>query len=231
MIRVVKMYKKYTSGKQTRIINNNITISVKKGEFALLIGESGAGKSTLLNIISGLEKPDRGRVIINSKPIETYNEKELADFRRENLGFVFQFYNLIPNLTVEENIELVAKMSKNSFEIRDVLKMVGLKDKASSFPNQLSGGEQQRVSIARAIVKKPKILLCDEPTGALDKKTGKEILRLLQDLSLKRQMTVVMVTHSRSFMPMANRVFEITDGKISRKLCNIQPKKVKMLKW
>jgi len=231
MITLTNVCKSYRSGNQRFQVSNNICLNISKGEFALLVGESGAGKSTILNIISGLEKPDSGAVTINGTNICTFNEKKLADFRKDNVGFVFQFYNLIPNLTVRENIELVSKMKRGSFKTEDVLEQTGLSGRINNFPSQLSGGEQQRVSIARAIVKKPKILLCDEPTGALDYKTSKGVLNLLQQLSIEHRMTVVMVTHNRSLLPMADQVFEISDGKIANKTTNKLPKSVNAIDW
>ncbi|MGL4694756.1 ABC transporter ATP-binding protein [Enterococcus larvae] len=231
MIRLASVEKVYSSGEKKFKVSNDISLTVEAGEFAIFVGESGAGKSTILNIISGLEKPDSGSVTINGVDVSRYNENQLADYRKDQVGFVFQFYNLIPNLTVKENVELTARMKGNSHDAKEILEMVGLGHRLNSFPSQLSGGEQQRVSIARAIVKKPDILLCDEPTGALDHQTSKDILSLLQQLSTKNQMTILMVTHNRGLIPMANRVFEVSDGKIQREIKNDRPRYVSSLEW
>lgn len=231
MIRLTSVEKTYSSGERKIKVSDDVSLTVNSGEFAIFVGESGAGKSTILNIISGLEKPDSGYVQINGNDVSRYNENELADYRRDQVGFVFQFYNLIPNLTVKENVELAARMKKNSHDTEEILEIVGLNHRLDSFPSQLSGGEQQRVSIARAIVKKPAILLCDEPTGALDHQTSKDVLGLLQELSVEKKMTVLMVTHNRSLIPMANRVFEVSDGKIKNEIENEQPKFVASLEW
>lgn len=231
MIQLRDVNKKYFMGQANISVSEHIDLQIKKGELAVIVGESGAGKSTLLNIISGLEKPDSGSVKICGQEINCLNEKELSLYRKEQVGFVFQFYNLIANLTVKENVELIARMNKKSFSVEKVLKLVGLTDRMDYFPNQLSGGEQQRASIARAIVKHPKILLCDEPTGALDYETSREILKLLQRLSVKTKMTIVMVTHNRSVIPMANRVFEVGTGKIVNQWENPNPSTVEKLSW
>ncbi|WP_086349329.1 ABC transporter ATP-binding protein [Candidatus Enterococcus clewellii] len=231
MIRLTSVEKIYSSGEGKVRVSDNVNLSVKPGEFAIFTGESGAGKSTILNIISGLERPDSGSVQINGKDVSKYTENELADYRKNQVGFVFQFYNLIPNLTVRENVELAARMKRDSENTEEVLASVGLSHRLDNFPSQLSGGEQQRVSIARAIVKKPDILLCDEPTGALDHQTSKDVLVLLQQLSLKNRMTVLMVTHNRGLTPMANRVFEVSDGKIKKEIENEQPTYVSSLEW
>nr|WP_321387507.1 ABC transporter ATP-binding protein [uncultured Enterococcus sp.] len=231
MIRLTSVEKSYSSGEKKIKVSNDVSLTVEEGEFALFVGESGAGKSTILNIISGLEKPDSGSVKIRGNDVSRYSENELADFRKEQVGFVFQFYNLIPNLTVKENVELAARMKENSHDTKQILKIVGLEHRLNSFPSQLSGGEQQRVSIARAIVKKPDILLCDEPTGALDQQTGKDVLALLQQLSVDNGMTVLMVTHNRGLIPMANRVFEISDGRVQKETKNEKPIVVSSLEW
>lgn len=231
MIELKKVSKSYTSGGVPFMVSKNITLHIKRGEFAILLGESGTGKSTILNVISGLETVDQGQVIINNIDISSYSQNKLADFRKENLGFVFQTYNLIPNLTVRENVELIAKMKKDSLDVEMILDQVGLSHRLDSFPNQLSGGEQQRVSIARALVKKPKILLCDEPTGALDKKTSKEILAMLQNLPTQYDTTVLMVTHNRAIMEMANLIVEVSDGKILKQTLIKHPKQVSCLNW
>lgn len=231
MIELKKVCKSYMSGGVPFMVSKNITLHIQRGEFAILLGESGTGKSTILNIISGLETVDQGQVIVNDVDISHYTQNQLADFRKENLGFVFQTYNLIPNLTVRENVELIAKMKKDSLDVEEVLEQVGLTHRLNSFPNQLSGGEQQRVSIARALVKKPKILLCDEPTGALDNQTSHEILTMLQNLPEQYDTTVLMVTHNRAIMEMANVIVEVSDGEIVRQTTISQPKQVNCLSW
>lgn len=231
MIELKQVYKSYHSGGIPFLVSNNISLHIQQGEFAILLGESGTGKSTLLNIISGLETVDRGQVIINKKDISDYSQDQLADFRKDNLGFVFQTYNLIPNLTVRENVELIAKMKKNSLNVEQVLGQVGLSHRLDNFPNQLSGGEQQRVSIARALVKKPKLLLCDEPTGALDNQTSHEILTMLQNLPEQYGTTVVMVTHNRAIKEMADLIVEVSDGKILKQTTIAEPKRVACLHW
>ncbi|WP_314066210.1 ABC transporter ATP-binding protein [uncultured Vagococcus sp.] len=231
MIELRHVYKTYDSGGVPFRVSNNISLHIRPGEFAILLGESGTGKSTILNIISGLETVDQGQVIINKKDISGYSQDQLADFRKEYLGFVFQTYNLIPNLTVRENVELIAKMKTDSLDVEDVLAQVGLNHRLDSFPNQLSGGEQQRVSIARALVKKPKILLCDEPTGALDNQTSHEILTMLQNLPEQYETTVLMVTHNRSIMEMADLIVEVSDGEILKQTTIAEPKRVACLNW
>lgn len=231
MIKLNNVSKTYSSGGVPFMVSKNISLHVREGEFAILLGESGTGKSTLLNIISGLETVDSGEVIINRQDISSHSQDQLADFRKRNLGFVFQTYNLIPNLTVKENVELIAKMQKGSLAAEDILEQVGLSHRLSSFPNQLSGGEQQRVSIARALVKKPKILLCDEPTGALDNQTSHEILAMLQRLPSQNQTTVLMVTHNRSIIEMANLIVEVSDGEILKQTTIAKPTPVDCLNW
>ncbi|MBP1039490.1 ABC transporter ATP-binding protein [Vagococcus sp. BWB3-3] len=231
MIELKEVCKTYNSGGVPFMVSKNITLHIQPREFAILLGESGTGKSTILNIISGLETVDQGQVIIDKVDISHYSQDQLADFRKENLGFVFQTYNLIPNLTVRENVELIAKMKKNSLDVDVVLEQVGLSHRLESFPNQLSGGEQQRVSIARALVKKPKILLCDEPTGALDNQTSHEILTLLQNLPKQYDTTVLMVTHNRAIMEMANLIVEVSDGEILKQTTIDHPKPVNCLNW
>lgn len=217
MIKLQKVTKMYNFEKKENIILEKVSLNIKKGEFAMLVGQSGAGKSTLLNIICTLEKVDKGKVKIADTKINHLSSNQLANFRKENLGFVFQFYNLIPNLTVKENVELVARMTKNSYYTEDILKRTGLEKLMNSFPHQLSGGEQQRVAIARAVVKKPKILLCDEPTGALDNKNSIEVLKLIQELAKDENMTVVMVTHNPKFLPIADKIYELSDGLITNR--------------
>lgn len=218
MIVLKNVSKSYVSGGRLKKIIRNVSLKIKKGEFVLLIGESGAGKSTILNLICTLETPDEGKIRISNVRTTDLNENQLSDFRKDNLGLVFQFYNLIPNLTVRENVELVARMSPDSYSAEYVLKRVNLEKKMDSFPYELSGGEQQRVAIARAIVKKPKILLCDEPTGALDKKNGKMIIDLIRNIAREEKITVVMVTHNNNLKSIADKVYVISDGMITKKI-------------
>lgn len=220
MIILKKVCKVQSVSNKKKKILKDITLHINRGDFAILIGQSGAGKSTLLNIICALETPELGSIKVAGTNLESLNDNQLTNFRKRKLGFVFQFYNLIPNLTVKENVELVARMSRASYDTDGILRRVGLSKLMDSFPHQLSGGEQQRVAIARAIVKKPKILLCDEPTGALDKENSLEVLSLIQELSRKTNMTTVMATHNRNFLPMANKIYELSDGSIIKTIKN-----------
>lgn len=230
MIQLKKIEKSYFQSKKKHVILKNISLTIKKGDFAMLIGESGAGKSTLLNIMCALEKVDKGQVKIANTNINALSKYQLSNFRKNNLGFIFQFYNLIPNLTVKENVELVARMVNDSYDTDEILYRTGLKKLKNSFPYQLSGGEQQRVAIARAVVKKPTILLCDEPTGALDNKNSIAVLKLIQDLSKDENMTTVMVTHNSNFLPIANKIYELSDGLIIKRIRNMKPIPIKSLK-
>lgn len=204
----------YQSGDATIYANKDITFSINKGELVVILGSSGAGKSTLLNILGGIEPNTSGDVIVAGKNIASYNAKQLTTYRRNYVGFVFQFYNLIPNLTAKENVELAAQIVPDAMNPDEALREVDLSDREQNFPAQLSGGEQQRVAIARAIAKKPELLLCDEPTGALDYKTGKRILKILQDMSRKNGSTVLIVTHNAAIAPIADKVIRIRDGKL-----------------
>lgn len=204
----------YQSGDATIYANKDITFSINKGELVVILGSSGAGKSTLLNILGGMEPNTSGDVIVAGKNIASYNAKQLTTYRRNYVGFVFQFYNLIPNLTAKENVELAAQIVPDAMNPDEALREVDLSDREQNFPAQLSGGEQQRVAIARAIAKKPELLLCDEPTGALDYKTGKRILKILQDMSRKNGSTVLIVTHNAAIAPIADKVIRIRDGKL-----------------
>lgn len=207
------------------------SFSVCKGEICVIVGPSGAGKTTLLNLLGGMDSITSGRAFLDGKDISGFNEKKLVEYRRNDIGFVFQFYNLIPNLTAVENVELATQICKNHLEPRKVLAEVGLADRADNFPAQLSGGEQQRVAIARALAKKPKLLLCDEPTGALDYNTGKAILKLLQDTSRETGMTVVIVTHNSALCSMANRVIKLKNGKVQSVTLNENPTPVDNIEW
>ena len=193
---------------------DNVSFEIEKGEFVVILGSSGAGNSTLLNILGGMDVATKGEYVLDSKSVTSFKEKDLQEFRRENIGFVFQFYNLLNNLTALENVEIAASLVKNPLDSKEVLNKVGLNDRMYNFPSKLSGGEQQRVSIARAIVKNPKLLLCDEPTGALDSKTGTKIIKLLYELSIKMGTTIIIVTHNSSLAQIGTRLIRIADGKI-----------------
>ena len=204
---------------------------VEKGEFVVVVGPSGAGKTTVLNILGGMDTATSGEVIIDGVDITGFSQKELTRYRRDDIGFVFQFYNLIPNLTALENVELALQISKNPMDAATVMDEVGLGERKANFPAQLSGGEQQRVSIARALAKNPKLLLCDEPTGALDYNTGKAILKLLQDTCREKGMTVILITHNSAIAPMADRVIHIKNGKVSKMIENEKPISVELIEW
>lgn len=221
----------YQSGDTTIYANKDITFSINKGELVVILGSSGAGKSTLLNILGGMEPNTSGDVIVAGKNIASYNAKQLTTYRRNYVGFVFQFYNLIPNLTAKENVELAAQIVPDAMNPDEALREVNLSDREQNFPAQLSGGEQQRVAIARAIAKKPELLLCDEPTGALDYKTGKQILKILQDMSRKNGSTVLIVTHNTAIAPIADKVIRIRDGSIQKIETNDQPADISSIEW
>lgn len=210
---------------------DNISFSIGKGEFVVVVGPSGAGKSTILNILGGMDTPTHGELIVDANDISGYSSRELTTYRRNDIGFVFQFYNLVQNLTAIENIELATEICKDPFEPEVVLEQVGLRDRRDNFPSQLSGGEQQRVAIARALAKNPKLLLCDEPTGALDYNTGKAILKLLQDTSREHNMTVVVVTHNQAIAPMADKVIKVKNGQVEEELINLNPLPVERIEW
>ena len=210
---------------------DGIDFEIQKGEFAVVVGPSGAGKTTVLNILGGMDTATEGQVLVDGTDIAKYSQKQLTAYRRDDIGFVFQFYNLVPNLTATENVELALQISKNPLKAEEVLKDVGLGHRLNNFPAQLSGGEQQRVSIARALAKNPNILLCDEPTGALDYQTGKSILKLLQDTCHKKGKTVVVITHNLAIAPMADRVIEMKNGKISNITINEHPQPVETIEW
>lgn len=221
----------YQSGDATIYANKDITFSINKGELVVILGSSGVGKSTLLNILGGMEPNTSGDVIVAGKNIASYNAKQLITYRRNYVGFVFQFYNLIPNLTAKENVELAAQIVPDAMNPDEALREVDLSDREQNFPAQLSGGEQQRVAIARAIAKKPELLLCDEPTGALDYKTGKQILKILQDMSRKNGSTVLIVTHNAAIAPIADKVIRIRDGSIQKIETNDQPADISSIEW
>lgn len=221
----------YQSGDATIYANKDITFSINKGELVVILGSSGVGKSTLLNILGGMEPNTSGDVIVAGKNIASYNAKQLITYRRNYVGFVFQFYNLIPNLTAKKNVELAAQIVPDAMNPDEALREVDLSDREQNFPAQLSGGEQQRVAIARAIAKKPELLLCDEPTGALDYKTGKRILKILQDMSRKNGSTVLIVTHNAAIAPIADKVIRIRDGSIQKIETNDQPADISSIEW
>ena len=204
---------------------------VNKGELAIILGSSGAGKTTALNILGGMDVPTAGQILVDGKDISQYKKKQLTGYRRTDIGFVFQFYNLVPNLTALENVELAAQVCKNSLDASETLDKVGLKERKGNFPSQLSGGEQQRVAIARAIAKNPKLLLCDEPTGALDYQTGKQILQLLQDTCRKEKITVILITHNSALAPMADRLIRFKSGKVIEMTTNDHPTPVDQIEW
>lgn len=210
---------------------DGIDFSIEKGEFVVIVGPSGAGKTTVLNILGGMDQATSGIITVDGTDITAFKERQLTRYRREDIGFVFQFYNLVPNLTALENVELALEICKDHLDARTVLNEVGLGDRTDNFPAQLSGGEQQRVSIARALAKNPKILLCDEPTGALDYQTGKAILKLLQDTCREKAMTVIVITHNSAIAPMADRVIEIKNGQVNRITLNDTPTPVEMIEW
>lgn len=210
---------------------DGIDFEINQGEFVVIVGPSGAGKTTVLNILGGMDSASTGSVIVDGQDIAKYSNRKLTGYRRDDIGFVFQFYNLIPNLTALENVELAMQICKNPLNAAEVLKEVGLGQRMGNFPAQLSGGEQQRVSIARALAKNPKLLLCDEPTGALDYQTGKAILKLLQDMCREKGMTVIVITHNTAITPMADRVIKIKNGRVSDMHLNEQPVPVETIEW
>ena len=210
---------------------SDISFEIEKGEFCVIVGPSGAGKTTVLNILGGMDSCDEGIISVDGERIDGYNQKQLTLYRRYDIGFVFQFYNLVQNLTALENVELAAQICKDPLPAGEVLRHVGLGERLGNFPAQLSGGEQQRVAIARALAKNPKLLLCDEPTGALDYVTGKEVLKLLQDTCRKEGMTVVVITHNTALTPMADRVIHIKSGKVAAMERNEHPTPVEQIEW
>ena len=230
-IEVKNEYKRYQMGETTITANDGISFEVEKGEVAVILGPSGAGKSTVLNILGGMDSCDEGEIIIDGTDIAQFSEKQLTTYRRNDVGFVFQFYNLVPNLTAKENVELASQIVADALDSTNVLQSVGLGERLDNFPAQLSGGEQQRVTIARAIAKKPKLLLCDEPTGALDYETGKQILTILQNPARETGTTVLIITHNSAIAEMADRVIRINDAKVREMTVNDQPKLVAEIEW
>ena len=230
-VKLENVSKIYGSGEVKIVAVDGISFEITKGEFVIIVGPSGAGKTTVLNILGGMDKPSSGRILVDGNDIAGYSNRQLTRYRREDIGFVFQFYNLVPNLTALENVELALQICRDPLDARTVLEEVGLKGRMGNFPAQLSGGEQQRVSIARALAKNPKLLLCDEPTGALDYQTGKSILKLLQDMCRNRGMTVIVITHNTALTPMADRVIRIKNGKVSSMAPNSRPTPVEEIEW
>ncbi len=228
---IKNLSKEYGNSENKVIANDNISFEIEEGELVVILGASGAGKSTLLNILGGMDSATRGEVNIFGEDITKFNEKKLTKYRRYMIGFVFQFYNLIPNLTVLENVELASQISKKHIDVKQILDKVGLLNRKDNFPSQISGGEQQRVAIARAIAKMPKILLCDEPTGALDHKTGKNILKILKSYAKDENKTVIIITHNSSIAQIADRVIEIYDSKVKNIKLNEKPKKIDEVEW
>ena len=223
--------KNYQMGEITIKALDNTNFQIEKGELVAIVGPSGAGKTTTLNILGGMDTPTSGEVFVDNSEISKYSQKELTTYRRYDIGFVFQFYNLVQNLTVVENVELATEICKNPLDIMETIEAVGLKERKDNFPAQLSGGEQQRVAIARALAKNPKLLLCDEPTGALDYNTGKAVLKLLQDTCRKYKMTVIVITHNLALTPMGDKVIKVKNGKVSSITINENPTPVERIEW
>lgn len=230
-IELIDVVKEYRNGQAVTRANDKVSFTIEKGEFTVILGPSGAGKSTTLNILGGMDNPTSGQVLIDGVDISKYSDRQLTKFRRENIGFVFQNYNLVPNLTAKENVELSIQISKSTADAVEVLKQCGLGHRIDNFPAQLSGGEQQRVSIARALASEPKLLLADEPTGALDFGTGQQVLTLLQEMGSKLNTTIVVITHNSTIAQMAHRVIRINDGMVSGIEIQDHPKAVAEIQW
>ncbi|MDR2832631.1 MAG: ABC transporter ATP-binding protein [Streptococcaceae bacterium] len=230
-IELINESKRYKSGDSIISANDEVSFAIEKGELAVILGSSGAGKSTVLNILGGMDAADEGQVLIDGVDIAKFSEKELITYRRNDVGFVFQFYNLINNLTTKENVELASEIVRGALNPVEVLQNVGLGQRLNNFPSQLSGGEQQRVAIARAVAKNPKLLLCDEPTGALDYNTGKQVLKILQDMSRIQGATVILVTHNAAISQIANRVIRMHDGKVKSIELNEHPQDIETIEW
>lgn len=230
-IEVTHETKRYQSGSTAILANNDVSFTVEKGELVVILGSSGAGKSTLLNFLGGMDTASEGSVVIDGKDIAQYNSHQLTDYRRTDVGFVFQFYNLVSNLTAKENVELASQIVRNASDPEEVLRSVGLGERMVNFPAQLSGGEQQRVAIARAVAKNPKILLCDEPTGALDYRTGKQVLQILEDMSRRQGATVIIVTHNAAIAPIADRVIRMHDARVQAIEINRKPTPITEIEW
>ena len=230
-IEVIDECKRYHTGDTVIAANDHVNFQIEKGELAIVLGTSGAGKSTVLNILGGMDTASEGHIIIDDNDISTYDKRGLTKYRRYDVGFVFQFYNLVQNLTAKENVELASEIVETALDPVEVLNMVGLSKRINNFPAQLSGGEQQRVAIARAVAKNPKILLCDEPTGALDYNTGKQILQILQDMSRVQGATVIIVTHNSAIAPIADRVIRMHDGRVTAQEINENPQAIADIEW
>ena len=230
-IEIKNIVKEYKMGEVTIKALNNTNFEIEKGELVVIVGPSGAGKTTTLNILGGMDKATSGEVIVDGKEITKLNDKKLIEYRRNDIGFVFQFYNLVQNLTAKENVELATQICSDALDVNEILEKVGLSDRKDNFPAQLSGGEQQRVAIARAIAKNPKLLLCDEPTGALDYKTGKSILKLLQEMARKEKMTVAIITHNGAIAPMADKVIHFKNGTAEKIEINDNPISIDEIEW
>lgn len=230
-IELKNVVKSYTMGDVSIYANNGVNFKVNKGEFTVIVGASGAGKTTILNMLGGMDTPTSGTILVDGHNIATYDDKQLTDYRRDDIGFVFQFYNLVQNLTALENVELASQISKDPLNSLDILERVGLGGRKDNFPAQLSGGEQQRVAIARAIAKNPKLLLCDEPTGALDYQTGKSILGLLRSMCDNYGMTVIVITHNSALAPMADQVIHLKNGKVEKQEYNEHPESIDNIEW
>ncbi|MBQ3061290.1 MAG: ABC transporter ATP-binding protein [Lachnospiraceae bacterium] len=230
-VELIDVVKEYKSEELSIKAADGINFSIEKGEFVVVVGPSGAGKTTVLNILGGMDSATSGKMIVDGEDIAQYNKKRLTTYRRLDVGFVFQFYNLVPNLTALENVELAAQICKEPLDANEVIEHVGLKERKNNFPAQLSGGEQQRVAIARALAKNPKLLLCDEPTGALDYETGKTILKLLSDTCKEKKVTVIVITHNQAIAPMADRVIKIKNGKVTSVRVNDNPTDVSKIEW
>lgn len=230
-IEVIDETKRYGKGATEVVANDKISFAVEKNEFALIVGPSGAGKSTLLHILGGMDSPDEGQVIVDGSDIAQYDETQLTNYRRDDVGFIFQNYNLIPNLSTLENVEMATELAENPLKAEEVIQAVGLDHRTDNFPAQLSGGEQQRVAIARAIAKRPKLLLCDEPTGALDYQTGKQVLSLLYESTKVYNSTVILITHNRALTPMADRVIDIRDARVESNTVNENPTPIAEIEW
>lgn len=223
--------KVYHSGEVDIVALSDVNFGIKKGELVVIVGESGAGKTTLLNILGGMDTLTEGRVLLDGEEISSYSKKQLTSYRRHDIGFVFQFYNLVQNLTALENVSLATQICKDPLDPAEILRAVGLGERMNNFPGQLSGGEQQRVAIARALAKNPKLLLCDEPTGALDYNTGKQILKLLSDQAGATGMTVVIITHNKALTPMADRVVRVKNGTVIEVTTNPNPTPIEQIEW
>jgi putative ABC transport system ATP-binding protein len=230
-IQLQNLQKRYQMGEVTIAAVDGVSFEIEKGDFAVVVGASGAGKTTVLNILGGMDSPDGGSIRVGDADIGAYSRKMLTEYRRYDIGFVFQFYNLVQNLTARENVELASQISRDPLDVGHVLNMVGLQDRMHNFPSQLSGGEQQRVAIARALAKNPKLLLCDEPTGALDYQTGKSILKLLQDTCKTTGMTVVVITHNAALTAMADKVIRMKNGQVAEIIVNEHPLPVENIEW